>query len=925
MSSAIAAGQTETESGIIRDGLDLGTAAMLIEPAGGWLSIFGPITGPASGTATLAVAAGATLYAAGMVGASVVESFAGAGGTLDLADLYLPEMAAAIAGFVTGEVIDIISGTITDASIAAGPAGSSLILADEGTPAATLALADTLALGDSVFAIPDGIDGTRIVLGNAMPTVAAAAPAGSSGGASFAWAGGGGGQWANAAAWRSGGAVAATAPGARDSVTVAGTQDSVLSLAGNGAAASLTTQGLIALAGGFALGRLLVGAGSQDALVLNAGCDVTAATATLAAGVLQIASAGATLDLTGSGTVEQGLLWVADGGLFEAPSLLLAGGTVRIGGAGTVAVGSGAGAGGVADVAGGGLLAGFGTVRAPVSNDGTVRASGGVLALYGPLTGNGLDQIEAGATLYLPQGADAQQQIGFEPGASGGTLELFASASGCAATITGFGVGDVIDIASSTLSQAAWTPPQPGEGSIGVLDLGSGGTLDVGLASGVDPSRIRFSVAADGLGGSAIALVPCFCEGTLLAAPGGPVAVEDVAVGDRLLTRGGAARRVRWIGRRSYDAAVLRRESQLRPVRIVAGALGAGAPLRDLRLSPQHALALPTPGGLRLVPAVALVDGRSIRREEGESGVTYIHIELDSHDLLLAEGVAAESFLAEGTERRSLFQQALGNPAGAAAGAVCPRLDTGPVLAGLRRKLGLDAGTGRDWPATRLRGTLERAEGGPGGWVVEGWALTGRREEPASLDLMLGGIVCGKVVADLWRPDLDRAGLRGGACGFRCGRALLRGARRDRPAQRPPGAQFSARARLPVTGTGSWETGDAHPGPRGGRETRPDCPPVTPHRRPGRQTRREPVRHRGWTRGRPTPSRAPRTPGSDLRDILRPPKDGRPAGGFAVPSPATSPAGFPLAAQPHCALPYPPDLPRDRGNAGSSGGLRRLC
>ncbi len=753
----IAAGQTESESGIIRDSVDLGAAAALMEPAGGSLSIFGPIGGPASGTATLDVAAGATLYVAGTVGGSVVASFAGSNGTLELADLYLPQMSASIAGFAAGQVIDVISGTITDASIS----GGGLTLSDEGTTVATLALADAAAAGESVFAIPDAIDGTRILLGPAMQNSTGAVPAGTSSGQSFVWTGGGSGCWSSAGAWRVGAATASTAPGAHDSVMVAGTQSSVLTLAGNGAAASLATQGLVALSGGFTVGALTVGATSQDALVLSSGCSLTAGTVTLVAGVLQVAAAAATLESTGTVSIGQGVVWVADGGLLNTPTLLLAGGTLRLGTTGTVAIGGGSPTAGLVAVEGSGLLAGYGTVRGPVLNDGTLRASEGILAVYGAVSGSGSVQIGAGATLYLPMGAGAQQQIAFQAGT--GTLELFGSAAACAAVISGFGVGDVIDIASATLSQPAWTPAQNGTG---VLSLGSAGTLEIGLAPDLNPAQVRFSVAADGIGGSEITLVPCFCAGTRLAAPGGSIPVEQVRVGDRLLTHAGAARRVRWIGRRSYSAAFLARERQLRPVRIIADALGPGLPFRDLLVSPQHALALPTPGGTRLVPAVALVDGRAVRREQADGGVTYVHIELDSHDLLLAEGVAAESFLAEGVERRSLFQAHCGTPA--RTGPACyPRLEDGPLLEAVRAasRLGTPAQGARG--AMPESGRIDTAECGSDGWRVEGWALSADRRYPAAVDLLLEGAVCGRTLANFWRPDLDRAGLRGGACGFR--------------------------------------------------------------------------------------------------------------------------------------------------------------
>lgn len=146
-----------------------------------------------------------------------------------------------------------------------------------------------------------------------------------------------------------------------------------------------------------------------------------------------------------------------------------------------------------------------------------------------------------------------------------------------------------------------------------------------------------------------VTAAPCFRAGTRLATPSGLVAVEDLAPDDVVLTLFGGAMAVRWMGHRRLDCARHARPWDVMPVRVAAGALGEGLPCRDLWLSPDHALYL---DGV-LVPVRYLVNGATIV-QEAVAEVTYFHVELQSadglaaHGVVLAEGVAAESYLDTG-------------------------------------------------------------------------------------------------------------------------------------------------------------------------------------------------------------------------------------------------------------------------------------
>ena len=133
----------------------------------------------------------------------------------------------------------------------------------------------------------------------------------------------------------------------------------------------------------------------------------------------------------------------------------------------------------------------------------------------------------------------------------------------------------------------------------------------------------------------------CFMPGTDIATAAGDRAVEDLAIGDLVLTSDGLEAPVLWIGRQTVST---RFGDPLRtlPIRVKAGALGDNMPVRDLLVSPGHALLVDD----ILVQAGALVNSTSIVRESDVPEIfTYYHVELEDHALILAEGVPAATFL----------------------------------------------------------------------------------------------------------------------------------------------------------------------------------------------------------------------------------------------------------------------------------------
>jgi hypothetical protein len=142
---------------------------------------------------------------------------------------------------------------------------------------------------------------------------------------------------------------------------------------------------------------------------------------------------------------------------------------------------------------------------------------------------------------------------------------------------------------------------------------------------------------------------PCFLTGTAISTPDGARSVESLAIGDEITTATGVAKPVKWIGRRTVSTRFADRLASF-PVVVQAGALAQGVPARDLFLSPDHALLVE---GV-LIQASALVNGLTVRQLEQlpEERFTYWHVELEDHDLILAEGTPAETFV-DNLSRRS--------------------------------------------------------------------------------------------------------------------------------------------------------------------------------------------------------------------------------------------------------------------------------
>jgi hypothetical protein len=351
----------------------------------------------------------------------------------------------------------------------------------------------------------------------------------------------------------------------------------------------------------------------------------------------------------GGGLGAGGAIFVADGGQLTVDGGLITGGTVVGGASG----GPGAGAGSA--YGSGMFIDGDTTVSLAAPTGTTVTISnviadeqgsggigkgtlsigaGGTVDLDATNTFAGGITIKGGTLELSAPGAAGSGQITFD--ASGDPTLLFPSAAAPSNPIAGLGLGDFIGVTDKTLSGDLYT------GSSLVIDFAGGGSVTLNIVGSYQ--QADFPIIDNQIA------VTCFLAGTAILGRDGEVAVERLRVGDMVMTLTDDGLRpepVRWIGRRLVDPARHPRPCDVLPVCVRRGAFGNGVPRRDLFLSPNHAVFADEV----LIPVRYLIDGDGIRQMPSVGRITYFHIELDCHGVVLAEGLACESYLETGGRR----------------------------------------------------------------------------------------------------------------------------------------------------------------------------------------------------------------------------------------------------------------------------------
>lgn len=279
------------------------------------------------------------------------------------------------------------------------------------------------------------------------------------------------------------------------------------------------------------------------------------------------------------------------------------------------------------------------------------------IKIDGPITGGGgisvssLSHLEAGSGVtsavgwvfvagsYQWGGSGSSQVVTLGNGGQfnfstqfGGTIEKYSQTNSATITYNGPGVVSNISVDGQTATFVT-----------------SAGNYTLNFANDLDPSTFVLDAATG-------TIVVCLVTGTLVRTTRGDIPVEDLRIGDVAVTASSQLRLIRWIGSTELDCGKAADPRACWPIRIAAGALGPNKPSHDLFVSPAHGICVTVLTDV-LIPASALVNGATIDHIECEK-VTYWHVELDEHDILVTNGLSTESYVDHGN--RSFFSRTMG-------------------------------------------------------------------------------------------------------------------------------------------------------------------------------------------------------------------------------------------------------------------------
>jgi antigen 43 len=392
-------------------------------------------------------------------------------------------------------------------------------------------------------------------------------------------------------------------------------------------------------------------------VALNAG-TIAVSTGRLAVLTTTAVANSATLSVTGGSFNESGgTVTVTSLASFTGGSSTISGGIFN---AGSLQIGDGSTSGTFLVLNGGTIDGNLGNAATTtIRNNATLGVQGTTSRIKSTLDGTGDIAIGSGNSLTI-DGSLVASGLHLDLGGIGSELIL-----GNAAALSGFHatVHGLIDGGSASAAVNGIEITGVGSGVVAAYNSGTitlSGSVTGSIA--LDPSELYVNTTTAEVsfsgGNTDIFLfnsAVCFAEGTRILTDRGEVAVEQLMQDDMVIAVDQGvpqAHPVTWIGFRRMDLSTHPRAALATPVRIRKDAFADNQPQRDLVVSPDHCLYVDG----KLIPAKLLLNGMTIVQAEEIRAVTYYHVQLDRHAVLLAEGLPAESYLDTGN--RSFFSNA---------------------------------------------------------------------------------------------------------------------------------------------------------------------------------------------------------------------------------------------------------------------------
>lgn len=295
-----------------------------------------------------------------------------------------------------------------------------------------------------------------------------------------------------------------------------------------------------------------------------------------------------------------------------------------------------------------------------VSSTSTLSAYGGIHATFLTIDGT----ISGGGTLYI--GPLSTLEAGSGVSSADGAVVVFGTyqwgGAGSSQSVTlnagaHFNFSTQFDGTIDERGTDATTIAYNGAGVVSNITIDgqtatfvtSAGNYALNFAADLDPSAFVLDAATG-------TIVVCLVTGTLVRTTRGDIPVEDLRIGDVAVTASSQLRPIRWIGSTELECGKAANPRKCWPIRIAAGAMGPDKPSHDLIVSPAHGICVTVVTDV-LMPASVLVNGATIDHVECAK-VTYWHVELDEHDILVTNGLPTESYVDHGN--RSFFSQTMG-------------------------------------------------------------------------------------------------------------------------------------------------------------------------------------------------------------------------------------------------------------------------